>query len=157
MLVRISLLCTLLLFATAAAGQQQPAPQPTRVVGDRVDVTPPKTPEQSIPHVWELSGFAGPSYFNWIPDVRHTKLVRGGVTGARLTYNPWNHWGIESGWTIYGVNNLAYRTFSGGQVALEPLLFLPLAQRHVHGEVSADFRIGEPFNEARQVILFYRA
>lgn len=113
MLVRITLLCTLLIFATAAVGQQQP--QPTRTVGDRVDVTPAKTPEQTIPHEFELNFFGGGSYFRGIDDPRRTKLVKGGIVGAQFTSNIWNHVGIEQGFTIYGVNNLSFRTTSGGE------------------------------------------
>jgi outer membrane protein OmpA-like peptidoglycan-associated protein len=116
MFARLTLLCTFLVFATAAAGQQQP--QPTRTEGERRDVTPPKTPEQSIPHEFELNFFAGASYFNWIPDEFHTKLRRGGIVGAQFTANPWSHFGIETGYTIYGVNNIDYRTINGGQLSL---------------------------------------
>src|SRR5205085_8202968 len=102
MLVRTKLLFTFLMLATAAAGQQQP--QPTTTTGERRDVTPAKTPEQLIPHEFELSFFAGGSYFRGIDDPLRTKLVRGGMFGASFTADPWKHIGIETGYTIYGVN-----------------------------------------------------
>jgi outer membrane protein OmpA-like peptidoglycan-associated protein len=115
MFLRFTLLSTFLFFATAAVAQQQ---QPTRTESPRQDVTPAKTPEQTIPHEYELNFFAGASYFNWIPDELHTKLRRGGIVGGQFTANPWNHWGIETGYTIYGVNNIDYRTLDGGKVSL---------------------------------------
>jgi outer membrane protein OmpA-like peptidoglycan-associated protein len=118
MLVRISLLCTLLIAATAGFGQQQPQPQTTTQTGERRDVTPPKTPEQSIPHEFELGFYAGGSYFKQIEDPRFTKLVRGGLVGASFTANPWNYVGIETGFNIYGVNNLRMTTPSGERIGL---------------------------------------
>src|SRR6185503_18077686 len=100
MLVRTSLLCTFLMLGTAAVAQQQP--QPTTTTGERRDVTPPKTPEQSINHEYELNFFTGPSYFRHTDASIRTKLVKGGVLGAQFTVNPWNHIGIESGFNIYG-------------------------------------------------------
>jgi outer membrane protein OmpA-like peptidoglycan-associated protein len=47
-------------------------------------------------------------------DSRKTKLVRGGIVGAQFTTNPWSHWGIETGFTIFGVNNVRFQTGSGG-------------------------------------------
>src|SRR5436190_18512057 len=108
MLVRTTLLCTFLMLATAAAGQQQP--QPTTTTGERRDVTPPKTPEQTIPHEFELNFFGGASYFRGIDDPLRTKLVRGGMLGAQFTADAWNHLALETGYTIYGVNNLRFRT-----------------------------------------------
>jgi len=113
MLVRTTLLCTFLMLATAAAGQQQP--QPTTTTGERRDVTPPKTPEQSIPHEFELNFFGGGSYFRGMDDPLRTKLVRGGLLGAQFTADAWNHLAIENGYTIYGVNNVRFRTPSGGE------------------------------------------
>lgn len=116
MLVRISLLCTLLIAATAGFGQQQPQTQTQ--TGERRDVTPAKTPEQEIPHEFELSFSGGGSYFTGTDDIRRTKLVRGGILGASFTANPWNKVGIETGYTYYGVNNLRYRLVTGGDVGL---------------------------------------
>jgi outer membrane protein OmpA-like peptidoglycan-associated protein len=113
MLVRITLLCTFLMLATAAVGQQQP--QPTTTTGERRDVTPPKTPEQTIHHEFELNFFGGPSYFRGMDDAFRTKLVKGGVLGAQFTVNPWNHVGIETGFNIFGVNNIRFRTASGAE------------------------------------------
>jgi outer membrane protein OmpA-like peptidoglycan-associated protein len=106
MLVRVVtlLLCTFLTLATAAVAQQ-----PTTVTGERRDVTPPPTPEQSINHEYELSFFGGASYYRGMRDAFDTKLVRGGVLGTRFTANPWNHVGIETGINIYGVNNIRFR------------------------------------------------
>src|SRR5437667_12733969 len=105
MLVRITLLFTLLMLATAAVGQQQPTTTP----GERRDVTPPKTPEQSTYHMFELNFFGGPSYFRHTDQTIRTKLVRGGLIGTQFTVNAWNHLGIETGFTIYGVNNIRFR------------------------------------------------
>jgi hypothetical protein len=118
MLVRITLLCTLLVSATAAFGQQQPQPQTQTQTGERRDVTPTPTPEQTIPHEFELGFSAGGSYFTGTDDIRRTKLVRGGILGASFTANPWNKVGIETGYTYYGVNNLRYRLVTGGDVGL---------------------------------------
>ena len=121
MLVRTTLLCTFLMLATAAAGQQQP--QTTTTTGERRDVTPPKTPEQTIPHEFEVNFFGGPSYFRGMDDSLRTKLVRGGTLGAQFTVNPWNHIGIETGFNIYGVNNARFRTASGGTKAFGSRVF----------------------------------
>ena len=119
MLVRTTLLCTFLMMATAAAGQQQP----TTTTGERRDVTPPKTPEQSIPHEYELNFFGGGSFFRGMDDPRRTKLVRGGVFGAQFTSNPWNYIGVETGFNIYGVNNLSFKTTSGGEHSFGSRIF----------------------------------
>jgi outer membrane protein OmpA-like peptidoglycan-associated protein len=109
------------MLATAAAGQQQP--QTTTTTGERRDVTPPKTPEQSIPHEYELNFFGGPSYFRGMDDPRRTKLVKGGVFGLQFTANPWSHIGLETGFNIYGVNNLRFQTPSGGEHSFGSRIF----------------------------------
>jgi outer membrane protein OmpA-like peptidoglycan-associated protein len=106
MLVRVTMLCTFLMLATAAVGQQ-----PTTTTGERRDVTPPKTPEQSINHEFELNFFGGASFYRGIHDSFDTKLIKGGVLGAQFTANPWNKIGIETGFGIYGVNNIRFRSF----------------------------------------------
>jgi outer membrane protein OmpA-like peptidoglycan-associated protein len=116
MLVRITLLCTFLTLATAAVGQQT-------TTGERRDVTPPKTPEQSIPHEFELNFFGGGSYFRGMDDSRRTKLVKGGVLGSQFTVNPWNYVGIETGFNIYGVNNVRFLTPSGGEKSFGSRVF----------------------------------
>jgi outer membrane protein OmpA-like peptidoglycan-associated protein len=117
MLVRITLLCTLLVSATTIAlGQQQPPTQTQ--TGDRRDVSPAKTPEQEIPHEMEISVYGGGSYFRGLDDARRTKLVRGGILGASFTSNAWNYVSIETGYNYYGVNNLRFMTPSGGEVSL---------------------------------------
>src|SRR5262245_55011019 len=103
MLSRTLVVCTLLIFTVTVSAQQ-------RTVGERVEVTPPATPEQSTPHKYELYVFGGGSFFKDLEDAFNTRLVDGGVLGTSFTWNIGNRWGIESGLTYYGVNNLSVET-----------------------------------------------
>jgi len=136
------------MLATAAVvGQQQP--QPTTTTGERRDVTPPKTPEQTIPYLYELNFFAGGSYFRGVDDqFGESHLVKGGILGAQFTANPWNHIGIETGYTLYGVNNASLRTMSGGEhsfgsrdfaVYINPVFHLTNRLSRVRPYVTAGF------------------
>jgi len=109
MLVRTTLLCGFLVMATTATAQQ-----PTTVTGERRDVTPPKTPVQSIPHLYEFDLSFGGSYFRGIDDPLKSKLEKGGILGASFTANAWTHVGIETRYIYYGTNNLKVQTANGG-------------------------------------------
>src|SRR4030095_14488063 len=99
MFARITLACTLLIFATAVFAQQQ------RTVGDRVEVTPPATPEQSTPHKYEINVFTGFTGFHELRDPFNTQLSTGGLLGTGFTWNRWNKVALEGDMIYYAVNN----------------------------------------------------
>jgi len=123
MFARITLACTLLIFATALFGQQQPPPQQQRTVGERVEVTPPATPEQSTPHKYEVNVFTGFTGFHEQHDQYNTQLATGGLLGTSFTWNAGNKVGIEGSMIYYGVNNLRLTVPGGNQIGLGVRLF----------------------------------
>jgi len=122
MFARITLACTLLIFATAVFAQQPP-PQQQRTVGDRVEVTPPATPEQSTPYKYEINLFTGFTGYHELHDQYNTQLADGGLLGTGFTWNIWNKVGIEASSIFYAVNNLRLTTAPGTQLGLGVRMF----------------------------------
>jgi len=123
MFARITLACILLIFATAVFGQQQPPPQQQRTVGDRVEVTPPATPEQSTPYKYEVNMFTGITSFAEQHDQYNTRLATGGLLGTGFTWNKWNKVGIEGSMVYYGVNNARLTVAPSTEIGLGVRLF----------------------------------
>jgi len=124
MFARITFACTLLIFATAMLAQQQPPPQqPQRTVGDRVEVTPPATPEQSTPHKYEINVFTGFTGFHELHDSLNTQLATGGLLGTSFTWNHWNKVALEGEMVYYAVNNLRLTVAPDTQLGLGSRMF----------------------------------
>ena len=84
MFARITFASTFLIFATAVFAQNPP-PQQQRTVGERVEVTPPATPEQSTPYKYEWNMFTGITGFHEQHDQYNTQLATGGLLGTSFT------------------------------------------------------------------------
>ena len=118
MLARTLAVFALLIFAVSASTQAQ-----QRSVGERVEVTPPATPEQSVPHKYELNVFGGGSFMGNTDNSFNTDVIDGGVLGTSFTWNTGDKWAIEAGLSYYGVNNLSYETATNSRVGLGSRIF----------------------------------
>jgi hypothetical protein len=98
-----ALLCVTLCGSTAMFAQDANTTKTTVKMADGQD---------QYPDLWEIDPFGGVSTFGQVNRGLDTKMVTGGVGGARFTLNPYKYLGLEL-WFDYSVANVEFALSNG--------------------------------------------